>query len=148
VTGLRRLVFDHRMLTAWLIGCALLMKILVPAGFMPVMTNGVMRIAICGGSVAADPAPAAMPMSKMMHAPMSAAMPGMTHDQDKPDHQGREMPCAFSGLSMASIAAADPLLLAIALAFVVTLGFRAVPAMARAVPAHLRPPLRGPPVLI
>ncbi len=147
MTGLRRLSFDHGMLTAWLIGCALLMKILVPAGFMPVMTNGIMRIAICGGSVMADPM-VAMPMSEAMHAPMSAAMPGMEHHPDKPDHQGREMPCAFSGLSMASIAAADPLLLAIALAFVVTLGFRALPAMVRAVPAHLRPPLRGPPVLI
>lgn len=127
------------MLSAWLIGCALLMKILIPAGFMPVVSNGVVGIAICSGS---------MPVEPTMSMPMSAAMPGMAHHPDKPDHQGRELPCAFAGLSAQSLAAVDPLVLAAVIAFVVALGVRATTARRLVAASHLRPPLRGPPALI
>nr|WP_244651592.1 DUF2946 family protein [Sphingomonas sp. CFBP 8764] len=113
------------------------MKILVPGGFMPVVANGVLTIQLCAG---AGPVSAATPV------PVHAAMPGMTHDSDKTQHAGREMPCAFSGLTTAGLAAADPVLLALAIAFVVATVFRvATPVVARA-PEFLRPPLRGPPV--
>jgi hypothetical protein len=121
---------DHRALAAWVLACALAMKILVPAGFMPVISVTGMSIEICGGTARAQGA---------------MAMPGMAHHSDKSDHQGRDLPCAFSGLTAPSLAAADPVLLAIAIAFIVRLVFRvrtAAPIVAR---AYLRPPLRGPP---
>lgn len=134
VFALRRLLLDHRALTAWVLACAMMMKILVPAGFMPVVSAGNVTIEICGGT-----APA--PMVKAM----TMAMPGMVHHSDKADHQGRDMPCAFSGLTAPSLAAADPVLLAIAIAFIVALVFRVQVALPIAARAYLRPPLRGPP---
>jgi hypothetical protein len=137
VTRFRRLFLDHRTLSAWLIALALLMKVAVPAGFMPVIAGGTVTIAICGGTQPADPA-------------MRMAMPGMAQHQDRSGHDdaghsGRDMPCAFSGLAMPSLAAVDPVLLALAIAFIVAVAFRVVaPGLVRA-PAFLRPPLRGPP---
>ena len=124
------------MLSAWVIALALLMKLLVPAGFMPVVSAGAITIQICGGTVSAP-----MPMA----ATAVGAMPGMMHHQDKSDHQGREMPCAFAGLTAPALAATDALLLAAAIAFVVATGFRrSIPTLVRAA-AFLRPPLRGAP---
>ena len=114
--------------------CALVMKVLVPAGFMPVVSAGRVTIEICAGT-----APAPMSMATTM------SMPGMAHHADKSGHQGREMPCAFSGLTAPSLAAADPLLLAIAIAFIVALVFRVRAAIPVAARAYLRPHLRGPP---
>ncbi len=139
MAGFRRLFLDHRTLAAWLIVCALAMKILVPAGFMPVVSGGTVTIQICGGT--APSMPTMMAKATMM----AEAMPGMTHHQDKGDHQSREMPCAFSGLSAPSLAAVDPLLLAIAIAFIVAIGFRRTSTTPVAARAYLRPPLRGPP---
>lgn len=45
------------------------------------------------------------------------AIPGKTGDHDEGDqHKKAEMPCAFSGLSAPTLAATDPILLAIAIA--------------------------------
>jgi hypothetical protein len=116
--------------------CALVMKVLVPAGFMPVVSGGRVTIEICGGIA---PAPTVM-------APMMAmTMPGMAHHSGKSDHQEREMPCAFSGLSAPSLAAVDPVLLAIAIAFIVGIVRHVRTAVPIATQAYLRPPLRGPP---
>lgn len=134
------------MLSAWVIALALLMKLLVPAGFMPVVSGGGITIEICAGTV-----PARTSIEPGMAAKMAAAMPGMTHHQDQSDHQdgsehqGREMPCAFAGLTAPALAATDLPLLAAAIAFVVATGYRTtVPSVVRAA-AFLRPPLRGPP---
>ncbi len=118
--------------------CALVMKVLVPAGFMPVVSGGRVTIEICGGI-----APAQTVMAPMTA--MTMAMPGMAHHSGKSDHQEREMPCAFSGLTAPSLAAVDPVLLAIAIAFIVGLAFRVRTAVPIAAQPYLRPPLRGPP---
>ena len=114
--------------------CALVMKVLVPAGFMPVVSAGRVTIEICAGT-----APSPMTMATTM------SMPGMAHHADKSGPQGREMPCAFSGLTAPSLAAVDPVLLAIAIAFIVGLAFGVRTAVPIAAQAYLRPPLRGPP---
>ena len=94
------------MLSAWVIALALLMKLLVPAGFMPVVSEGGITIEICAGTV-----PARTSMEPGMAAGMAATMPGMHHQdqsdhQDGSDHQGREMPCAFAGLTAPAHASA------------------------------------------
>jgi len=72
-------------------------------------------------------------------------MPGMANHSGKSDHQEREMPCAFSGLTAPSLAAVDPVLLAIAIAFIVGLVRHVRTAVSIAAQPYLRPPLRGPP---
>lgn len=67
---------------------------------------------------------------------------GDHQDGSKADH-----PCAFSGLGMSAMGGADLGLLAIAIAYVLALGFGAIVAPSRAVAARLRPPLRAPPAL-
>ncbi len=55
--------------------------------------------------------------------------------------------CAYSAIGKSALGGADPILLALAFAFILVLGLapsRALPA--RPVP-HTRPPLRGPPAL-
>ncbi len=135
---LRRLLLTHNALAVLAICVALLMKALIPAGFMPAMVDGRFVIAVCSGT---GPVVAPPPM---------AGMPGMTahhggHDRHSEQHDNKPQPCAFAGLQAPSLAAADPVVLAIAVAFVLALGLRIVVAFPAALPAHLRPPLRGPP---
>ncbi len=76
-------------------------------------------------------------------------IPGLEHEQERKGGHGKaEMPCAFSALSAPSLAAADPLLLLLVIAFVMATLFRAVTPSVFAPPAFLRPPLRGPPTTV
>jgi len=106
------------------------MKVLVPAGFMPTMSGNTMIIQICSG-----------------YGPMIMAMPMPgKEDSGKGDRQNKaEMPCAFSGLSAPSLAAADPILLALAILFVMAAAIHVAIPLPASSPAYLRPPLRGPP---
>ena len=129
MTGLRQYLLRHRAVAAWLVALALLMKMLVPGGYMLDTSASSLTVELCSG-----------------YGPMTMPMPGMAHHGgDKSDHGKAEQPCAFSGLSAPSLAAADPILLALSIAFIVATAFRAsVPSLAR-MPAFLRPPPTGPP---
>lgn len=129
---LRHHLLRHRLLAAWLVAAALLMKVLVPAGYMA---------SVSAGSITVEPCPGYHPPK------MVVAMPGMTHHPDQKGQHGKaEMPCAFSGLSAPSLAGVDPLFLAVAIAFVVLTVFRiAARIVLPGTPSYLRPPLRGPP---
>ncbi|WP_375249627.1 hypothetical protein [Sphingomonas sp.] len=130
---LRRLVLAHRLLTGVTIALALMLKIAIPVGFMPTVSNGQIVISVCSG---------------MEPATMVMTIPGLDHKSDKNGHHGKtEQPCAFAGLSAPSLAAADPILLAVAILFVLALGTRPLTLPATKAGSHLRPPLRGPPAL-
>jgi len=130
VTALRRHLLHRPVLVACLLALALLAKLVVPSGFMLGTSGDGLTIEICTG-----------------YGPMKMVMPGTGGQHDKQDGV-KEMPCAFSGLSAPSLAAADPILLALAIAFVIALGYRAeTPRPVRAA-GFLRPPLRGPPARI
>ena len=62
-------------------------------------------------------------------------------------HQKGAGLCPYGALGFAALGGADPIQLAAALAFVLTLGFAALVVPAPRTIAHLRPPLRGPPLL-
>ena len=130
---LRRLLLEHRLLCGCVIAAALLMKAVLPAGFMPMQSGGTIVLGFCSGY---GPKSMAMPM----------AIP-MKEDRSSPDeHQPKtEMPCAFSGLAMPGLAAVDPALLALAIAFVLERAIRTATILPRIVRVYLRPPLRGPP---
>ena len=105
------------------------MRIAIPAGFMPMFSGNSVTIQLCSG-----------------YGPMTMAMPGMADHHDKQGEHGKQdVPCGFAGLAAPSLAGADPILLAIAIAFVIASGFLPIPPRRVALPFYLRPPLRGPP---
>lgn len=133
VQAFRRLLAQRRLATL-LCAAALLLKLLVPSGFMVTSDHGRPFIGICSGTGALMP-----PMA------MRAARGDMS-DPAEPNHHGKaELPCAFAGLSAAATGAIDPLQLAALIAFVMTIGFVRVLLPLPDEPTHLRPPLRGPP---
>ncbi len=138
MAALRRLL-AQRHLALPLLLATLLLKLLVPTGYMIAAERGHIAITLCPGTVPA-PSPAAATMSSMhgMHADMP------DHGKSK-DHGMVEMPCAFAGLAAATLAAIDPALLIALIAFIMTIGSEglALPNPLRR--AFLRPPLRGPP---
>lgn len=128
VHALRRHVLNHPALAALILAAALLLRVLVPAGFMPVNDHGRVVIAICSGTSAG-----------------AMTMPGMKHHDSGGDMA--KSPCAFADLALPMQGGADPVLLVAALAFVALLALvRAVPVAPRG-PRNLRPPLRGPPAI-
>lgn len=132
VTGLRHLLRSHARLAALVLAAALLLRVLVPAGFMPTWVDGRVTLTICPGTTPAMPAVA-------RH---GAAMPGMAHHEDKSTAQS---PCAYADLALPALGSANPALLAAALAFVLALALhRAIPLPPRSAD-RLRPPLRAPP---
>lgn len=132
MTALRRLLFKHRLLCGWLIAAALLMKALVPAGFMPVAAGNTLVLGFCSG-----------------YGPqtMVVTIPGKA-DRSGSEEQARKhaMPCVFSGLSMPGLSGVDPVLLVLAIAFVAALAIRTATAIPVGARVYLRPPLRGPPL--
>ncbi len=130
-----RHLLARRHLAAVICAAALLLKLLVPTGYMIDSYHGRPAIVLCPGTV-----PAAAPTHM-------TGMHGATTDHDKsPDHPKAEMPCAFAGLSAAALGAIDPVQLAALLAFVLAVGFATTIGPAPSHPAHLRPPSRGPPI--
>lgn len=136
---------------------ALAVRFMVPAGFMVGQADGRVMLQICSGfgPVASLPAPVAShaPMAMaagdvMHHAAPGPAMAGRHTGghEDGAGHAGAEMPCAYAALAHGADARTDALLLVVAIAFVLALGFaqRRV-AVLRSV-AYLRPPSQGPPV--
>jgi len=132
VTSLRHHIHGHRRWAAALVALALLMKLLVPAGFMASASNGTIQIELCASSG---------PRTIVI------AIPGLDHDKKSEAAKG-DGPCTFSGHAAPSLGAADPILLAVAIAFIVATVFRTAPVGTPRRRAHLRPPLRGPPATV
>jgi hypothetical protein len=130
--NLRAFLLGHRRLALLLVAAALCLKVLVPGGYMLGQGAGTyITVEICADA-------SGQHLTKDVFVP---AKPGQGNSaQAKGDG-----PCPYSALSMAALSGADAALLALALAFILALGFlpAAPPRLARA--AHVRPPLRGPP---
>lgn len=131
-----RHLLAQRHLAVLICVAALLLKLLVPVGYMVGNDHGRVAIMLCPG---AGSTPMPMPM-------VTSGAGGGTIDHGKSqDHGKGELPCVFGGLSTAMLASIDPILLASLIAFVIKLGTPAVPPLTVADPSHLRPPMRGPP---
>ena len=133
--NLRTFLRDHHRLAAWLIAMALCMKALVPAGYMIGTQAKVFTIEICSDSTGQH-------LTSQIVVPQNGKPADSRGEQAKGDN-----PCPYSSLAMASLSGADSALLALALAFILALGFAPVRVPALQSPFHLRPPLRGPPAL-
>ena len=150
MSALRRLSQTHSTLVLWLALIVLAVKLLVPAGFMVGVVDGRVGLQICSGFTPA----AAMPMghramaqdAETAMAPDHAMAPGhAVGDHGKQNHPAADMPCPFAALSHGVAVPIDPVLLAVALAFILALGFAASAWPRPRVVPYLRPPLRGPP---
>ncbi len=128
----------QRHFAALLCAAALLLKLLVPTGYMIADTRGTMTVSICSGV-----APRTMTIAIPGMGADTASMPSHGSSQD---HGKVEMPCAYAGLSAQGIGAVDPVMLQAALAIVAALALSAVPRTALPPAPYLRPPLRGPPL--
>jgi hypothetical protein len=141
VNAVRHLL-AQRQLAVLICMAALLLKLLVPTGYMIAVDHGRLAITVCSGLA---PASGASGMSAMDHGT------AMAHDADagsgkSSEHGKPDMPCAFAGLSAQVLGSVDLVLLAIALAAVAVMALRAVPRVTPRPAPYLRPPLRGPPL--
>lgn len=135
MNALRLFLRDHSRLAVLLLAVALAMKALVPSGYMIGSQSKVLTISICadtqGGSYTTQ-----------------LVLPHGGERSGDAQHAKEGQACPFSALAMASLAGADPVLLSLALTFILMLGFAAAsPSIPRRL-SHLRPPLRGPPATV
>jgi len=133
MTDLRAFTIEWRTWAMMLVAIALLIRGLVPAGYMVAPSALTLSVQICSGVDG-------------QHSSVKIVVPRSAQGQDRSGGQSQKNPpCAFSALSMASIAGADSLLLAEALAFILIKGTHLAALTVYRPFAHLRPPLRGPP---
>jgi hypothetical protein len=131
---LRALVHRYRLLALVLVLAALAVKAAVPAGYMVHQRGTVLTVEICtdasGGVV----------KQRIM-------IPASGETGKAADAQGKApATCPYAGLGFAALGGgADALLLALAMGFILALGFSPSRAATPKRVAFLRPPLRGPP---
>jgi hypothetical protein len=142
--SLRALVRSHAVLAALILALALGLRALVPAGYMVASGPVGIVLTLCPDAGAAPLRAVASPAhAHAAHAAVSHADHAASGADERQANGGQ--PCPYGVLGLASLAGADPLLLALALAFAVALGFAARPAPTLRADRFLRPPLRGPP---
>jgi hypothetical protein len=101
MSALRRSPARHLSIAA-LLAFALIVKLLVPTGWMPVFGTRGVTLEMCG-SYGPPPPALAKAMAEAAH-----RMAG--HDQhEQHDKQGHDQPCAYAGLSFAALDADAPL---------------------------------------
>ncbi|MEH3103167.1 MAG: DUF2946 family protein [Sphingomonas phyllosphaerae] len=124
MSGLRA---SPRLLVA-LAALALLVRLLVPAGFMPQVAHGQVTIVACPG--------------------MATASTAHHHGHDAPVHDGFERPCAFAAVAAPATLLAIVLLLVLPLAAVVRRLLSPETRLAPRSALRWRPPLRAPPTIL
>lgn len=132
MTLFRAFLLRHRAFAAVLVAMALCLKAAVPAGYMVGQQSRMMTVLVC------DP-------SGTHGTKMQVAIPVKDDGGSKAAKAKAE--CPWSGLSLDSAPGMDPALLALAIAFILALGFAPVriPALRRT--ARALPPACGPPAL-
>ncbi len=130
------------MLAAAVIACALLLRLLVPAGWMPVSDAQGVHLTPCSGS-----GPMTMAMGPMKPMARGQTVAGMTHPMPG-DQQGvPEHPCAFANLGLALAEPEMPvMMLPIAPAALVPAGLAMLVSIGRGLAAPPPPPT-GPPAI-
>lgn len=129
--ALRLFLHDHRRLAAVLLAAVLCLKAVMPAGYMVSTQDRVLTVTVCAESTG----------QQIQHQIIIPGKPAAPAPQDMA--QGK---CAFAPLGMEGIAGGDPVLLLLAAAFAIALGFAPIPLLRLRRADHLRPPLRGPPL--
>ncbi len=139
MASLRAFLCAHRRFAALLLALAICMKALVPAGFMLGSDVTVLTVQICADASGGK-------LVKQVIVPHSGSTAGKSGETRGDGGKGSAT-CPYAGLGMAGLSGADPVLLALALAFILALGFLPLSAAPPRRISHVRPPLRGPPAL-
>jgi hypothetical protein len=131
MSPMRNLLRTRRWLAMLIVAVSLCVRALIPAGFMvtPASQTQSIVLQICSGSSLKS---------------VTLALPS-SHDDGKDRGKQADTPCAFTALAMGADHGADPLQLALALAFILLLGFTQRPALPLASRTHILPPQCGPP---
>jgi hypothetical protein len=135
VPALRRVLTRHPHAAALLLLAALLLRLLVPSGFMPVVADGRPALAACDGV-----APVAVAAGHHVR----AGHGGGHRAADATHHHSGAAPCAFADLATPSLAGVPPLLPTPTLTFDRPQDSAAAP-LFLAASARPRPPARAPP---
>lgn len=133
--GIRSVLLRHRAWAMALLAVALMMRAFVPAGYMAKTGPQVLEIRICSDSASNTAS------SYHLTIPAKDTTPG------KHGAEHVKATCAFSSLGHAALSSVDPVLLALAILFILTLGYQPQSAFPLASRANARPPVRGPPIL-
>lgn len=141
VHRVRTLIATNRSFTLLLLALALLLRFVVPSGFMPVFEHGRVAILLCPGT---SPAMALM-SGPTVSEPAAASKAG--HPLGHGQGGKLEAACPYAGLAMPVAGGADPVQLATALLYILALGFAATALSFVGSAFRLRPPARGPPIL-
>lgn len=128
----RALIRHYRVAAMLLVVAALCLKAAIPAGMM-IATHAAHHAKAVTVEICAD--------ASGHEAPRKLVIPMKT----APSGSAAKGECPFTALSLAALSAADPALLALAIAFVIAIGFAPVRAIPARMSTYLRPPLRGPP---
>ena len=123
---------QHPLLAVWLVALALLVKAVVPSGFMASVSAEGIVVQLC----TAD---------GMQTVLLTADGQIKSPDSSQPD-RGQDAPCVFTGHGAPLLSGADPVLLAVAIAFIMLLGLQPVKTLRLQQPFFLRPPAIGPPL--
>jgi hypothetical protein len=139
----RHLCRHHWAVAMAIVMMAMLARIAVPTGYMPMAENGHVAMMLCG-----EQNPGMAGLSAMLRLTQVIEVHA-DRDYSGGDHTpGHDTngSCGFGGLSLASLAAADPVLLALALLFIVATTFRRPQPSRIATARFLWPPRTGPPL--
>lgn len=128
----RAFLRHNRVLAMLVVMAALCMKIVVPTGYMIGSESRTFTVRICEDALGG-------------HAVKQVVVPMKPGASGQHKAKGANGDCAFASHGMAALAGMDPIQLALALVFILALGFIAATAPPARPLARLRPPLRGPP---
>ena len=130
---LRAFLIGHRRLAVIVVAFALLMKALLPAGYMvgPAQGQKVLTVLVCADASGDH-------LSRQVSLPASGKKDG-----NPPSHDV----CPFAGHAFAALGGADPIQIALAMLFVLALGFAPVPLPRLVRARHVLPPPCGPPAI-
>lgn len=132
--GLRQILLTRRQLALWLVAFALALKAIVPAGYMVREQGTILTIAICGDASGS-------------HLTQQIVLPQRDASPEGGAQHAKSTACPYSVVDMAGSAGADPILLGLALGFILALGFAPFAKPEPSAHPHVRPPLRGPPLV-
>lgn len=126
---------SNGLLAAALLLLTLCMKAAIPAGYMvSEFPDQILTVSICADATGG---------SKQME----MVLPGKNRGSGDYGTAKADGSCAFSSLAHAALSSADAILLALAIAFIMALGFLPTAPLRVAQFAYFRPPLRGPPAV-
>lgn len=128
-----------------LLGCALILRALVPAGWMPAAGHG-FAIEICAdGANGAEALRFAEVARRQFQERLGPAAPHQRDGSGEQDHAGKDQPCTFAGLAMPWTGTEAPVINLPALAAPVLRSAPAAVAIGRGLAAP-PPPSTGPPL--